>query len=110
MREGGVLVGRKFSTRSAFAPQVFNFFSVHRSLLYAIARRARTLQSCELRIDFFVEFLYRLLIPRKRIPSFLENTETRYFISKLFCQRGLNGEAKAIGDGSWLRWPRGLPR
>ena len=102
MGECGVLVRCQLPARSAFAPQIFNFFSVRRSLLCIIARWARTLQGCELRIDFFIEFLYCLLIPRMRIAPFFENAETRYFISKLSCQRRLNRESKAIGDDSGL--------
>src|SRR6266446_5816272 len=105
MRECGVLVRRKFRARSALAPQIVNFFFVRRSLLCAIARWARTLQDCEFGIDFFIELLYRLVIPRMRVPPLLEKAETRYFVSKLSCQRRLNGEAKTIGDDPWLGRP-----
>ena len=109
MRQYGVLVRRQFPARSPFAPQILNFFFVRRRLLCAIARWARTLQGRELNINFFIQLLYHLLIPWMRVPRFLENAETRYFIPKLSCQRRLNGEAKAIGDDAWLSRPSGLP-
>src|SRR4029077_8243330 len=98
MRECGVLVRRKFPARSAFAPQIVNFFFVACGLLCTIARWARTLQHCEFRVDFYTELLYRLMIPRMRVPAFLENAKTRHFISKVSCQCSLNGKVKAIGD------------
>jgi len=78
-------------------------------LVRRIPRTARTLQGRELNINFFIQLLYHLLIPWMRVPRFLENAETRYFIPKLSCQRRLNGEAKAIGDDAWLSRPSGLP-
>jgi hypothetical protein len=71
----GILVRRKFSARSTFAPKILDFFSVRSGLFCAIVRWARTLQGCEFRMDFFIQLLYRLLIPRMRIPPFLEKTE-----------------------------------
>ena len=97
MCQCGVFIRRKFPARSAFAPQVLNFFFVRSRLLCAIARWARDLQCRELSINFFIQLLYRLAIPRMR---------TRYFISKLSCQRRLYGEAKAIGGDTWLSRPR----
>jgi len=55
-------------------------------------------------MDFFIQLLYRLLIPWMRIPPFLEKTETRYFISELSCQSRLNGEAKPVGDNTPTEW------
>ena len=89
MCQCGVFTRRKFPARSAFAPQVLNFFFVRSRLLCAIARWARTLQRCELFNNFFIQLLYGLAIPRMRIPPFLKDAETRYFISKLSCQRRL---------------------
>ena len=64
MCQCGVFIRRKFPARSAFAPQVLNFFFVRSHLLCAIARWARTLQRCELCINFFIQLLYRVLRSR----------------------------------------------